>query len=258
MSEREVLAGGVNEVVRVGAVVHRPTGPWSLLVHGLLCHLRANGFTAAPAFHEVTEDGLEVLDFLEGAVSNYPATPAAASRTALETAARLLRAYHDATVTFVATAPRHGWQVAAVEPVEVLCHGDYAPHNCVLDGDRVVGVIDFDLAHPGTRIWDVSYAAYRWVPLTAPSNADGFGTTEEQAARLRIFCDHYGLAATDRAALVDAVVARLRGLVDFMRAQAAAGSAAFAGHLRDGHHLQYLADAEYVIRSRAAYERLLY
>jgi len=29
-----------------------------------------------------------------------------------------------------------------------------------------VALIDFDTAHPGPRIWDVAYAAYRFVPLT--------------------------------------------------------------------------------------------
>ena len=110
MPEREVLAGGgVNEVVRIGGLVRRPTGPWSPLVHDLLRHLREQGFTAAPAFHEVTADGFEVLDFIPGQVPNYPATPAAASQTALQSAAELLRAYHDATVGFVADAPRQGW-----------------------------------------------------------------------------------------------------------------------------------------------------
>lgn len=110
-----------------------------------------------------------------------------------------------------------------------------------------------DHAQPGPRLWDVAYAAYRWVPMTAPGNADGFGTTEEQATRLRLFCDRYGLGSARRAALIDALAARLRTLVDLMRAQAA-GNAAFAGHLSDEHHLQYLTDAEYVLARRAVFE----
>lgn len=255
--EREVLAGGVNQVVRVGNTVHRPTGPWSPRVHDLLRHLADRGFAGAPRVHEVTADGLEVLDFLPGAVSDYPATPAAASPEALVSAAEMLRAYHDATADYARSAPRDGWQVPATEPVEVICHGDYAPHNCVLDGARVAGIIDFDHAQPGPRLWDVAYAAYRWVPLTAPGNADGFGTPEAQAARLRTFCDRYGLDPAGRAGLVDAVAARLRALVDFMRARAAAGDAAFAGHLAEGHHVQYLADAGYVLARRDVFERHL-
>ncbi|MDG4808766.1 phosphotransferase [Micromonospora sp. WMMD1120] len=258
MVDREVLTGGgVNEVIRVGATVRRPTGPWSPRVHGLLRHLAARGFRGSPRFLGMTDDGHEILDFLPGDVSDYPASPAAASAEALATAARLLRAYHDATVEYARHAPRDGWQVAATEPVEVICHGDYAPHNCVLDGDRVVGIIDFDHAQPGPRRWDVAYAAYRWVPMTAPGNADGFGTTAEQAARLRFFCDEYGLDDAGRAGLVDTVAARLHALVDFMRTQAGAGNRAYAGHLADGHHVQYLADAAYVRDQRAVFERHL-
>ncbi|MET0415679.1 MAG: aminoglycoside phosphotransferase family protein [Actinoplanes sp.] len=247
--DREVLAGGVNEVVRIGDTVQRPTGFWSPQVHDLLRHLEAVGFTAAPKVLDVTADGAEVLDFLPGAVTEYPATPPGA----LVSAAELLRAYHDATAEYATRAPRDGWQSAPVEPVEVICHGDYAPYNCLLAGDRVVGIIDFDHALPGSRLWDVAYAAYRWVPLTAPGTADGFGTTAEQAARLRTFCDHYGLAADARSELVDTVVARLHTLVAFMRTQAAAGHPAFARHLAEGHHLQYLADADYVLAERALF-----
>jgi len=257
MEDRETLTGGgVNEVVRIGATVRRLTGAWSPLVHGLLRHVRERGFTAAPAVHEVTDDGFEILDFLPGEVSNYPPTPAAASQTALESAAELLRAYHDATVGY-APGVTEGWMLPARSPAEVICHGDYAPHNCVLDGERVVGVIDFDTAHPGPRLWDIGYAVYRWAPTTAPGNADGFGTAEQQARRARTFCDRYGLDAAGRAGLVDAITARLHALVDFMRAQAAAGNEAFARHLADGHHLQYLADAAYVEQQRPVFERHL-
>ncbi|MET7465708.1 aminoglycoside phosphotransferase family protein [Nonomuraea sp. NPDC005501] len=257
MLDPEILAGGgVNEVVRIGSTVQRPTGPWSPVVHGLLRHLRAQGFTASPAVHGVTDDGFEILDFLPGEVSNYPATPAAASMEALGSAAELLRSYHDATMEYARDVVG-GWMLPDRVPVEVICHGDYAPHNCVLDGDRVVGIIDFDTAHPGPRLWDVAYAVYRWAPTTAPTNAAGFGTAEEQARRARLFCDRYGLDAADLASMVDTIIARLHALVDFMYAQAAAGNAAFAGHLADGHHLQYLADAAYLNEQRVVFDRQL-
>lgn len=259
MSEPEILAGGggVNEVVRIGGVVRRPAGPWAPLVHDLLRHLRDQGFTGAPRPHRITPDGFEILDYLPGEVSGYPPLPAATTVTALESAARLLRAYHDATAGFAATAPREGWQLPAEDPVEVLCHGDFAPYNCVLTGATVTGMFDFDVAHPGPRVRDVAYAVYRWVPLTSPDNTDGFGTTASQAIRLRLFADQYGLSTADRAALAGAVTARLHAMVAFMRAQAAAGSAAFAGHLAAGHHVLYLGDADYVRRERATFTEAL-
>ncbi|MEV4348536.1 hypothetical protein AB0J83_29115 [Actinoplanes sp. NPDC049596] len=99
--------------------------------------------------------------------------------------------------------------------------------------------------------------SYRWAPLTAPGSVDGFGSTAEQAERLGLFCDRYGLDGAGRTQLIDMVVARLHTLVDFMRARAAAGDAAFAGHLAAGHHRQYLGDAGYVLRERAVLEERL-
>ncbi|WP_405867085.1 phosphotransferase [Streptomyces sp. NBC_01515] len=41
-------------------------------------------------------------------------------------------------------------------PVEVICHGDFAPYNCVFTGEGAVGLIDFDAARPGPRAWDLA------------------------------------------------------------------------------------------------------
>ena len=236
-----LTGGGVNEVYRVGDTVRRPVGPWSPRVHGLLRHVRARGFTGAPDFHGIDEEGREVLTFFPGEVSNYPLSPAARTHEALVSAARLLRAYHDATAGYDHLT---GWMLPAREPAEVICHGDFAPYNCVLDGNTAVALIDFDAAHPGPRRWDVAYALYRWAPLTHPDNGDGFGTAGEQAARVREFCDAYGLE--DREGLGELVAQRLTALVEFMHAEAEAGNQAFASHIADGHDRLYLRDIEYV------------
>ena len=52
-------------------------------------------------------------------------------------------------------------------PVEVICHNDFATYNLVFDGENVVGVIDWDFASPGPRLWDIAYLAYRIVPLSS-------------------------------------------------------------------------------------------
>ncbi len=102
MSSEELLTGGgVNIVVKIGNTVRRPSEVWSPRVHELLAELRRQGFTGAPEFLGFDEHGREVLTFLAGDVSNYPLTPSAATETALVSAGRLLRTYHDATVDFV-------------------------------------------------------------------------------------------------------------------------------------------------------------
>nr|WP_166617196.1 phosphotransferase [Kineococcus vitellinus] len=251
-----MTGGGVNRVVRRGERVLRPTGAWTPRVHELLRRLEREGFRAAPRVHG-TVDGLEELDFLPGQVSNYPLTDAAASEAALRSAAALLREYHAVTARFARELPRDGWLLPVAEPVEVVCHGDYAPHNCVLDGERVVGLIDFDTARPGARLLDVAGAVHRWVPLSSPRSEGVRADAAEQARRLALFCEVYGLGERDRAGLLDAVTASLEGLVRFMHEQAAAGSAAFAGHVAAGHDRLYRSDAEHVARHRELFERAL-
>jgi thiamine kinase-like enzyme len=68
-----------------------------------------------------------------------------------------------------------------------------------------VGLIDFDLAGPGSVIWDVATAVRCWCPLiddpdVAPALAD------RRLQRLALFLDAYGLAAADRIAVVQALV----------------------------------------------------
>jgi len=67
-----------------------------------------------------------------------------------------------------------------------------------LDGEQAIGIIDFDVSHPGPRSWDIAYALYRWAPFTNPNNKDGFGSIYDQIKRARLFCEAYGLAKKHR------------------------------------------------------------
>ncbi|MFC5817854.1 phosphotransferase enzyme family protein [Nonomuraea harbinensis] len=244
----EILAGGgVNVVVRVGDTVRRPAGPWTPAVHALLGHLAARGFTGAPRAHGLDGRGREILDFVPGTVACDPVPPYVRDDATLRAVAGLLRAYHDATTGF--TPPGDAaWYFPPREPAEVVCHADIAPYNCVFRDGAPVAFIDFDTAHPGPRLWDVAYAAYRFVPLTAQGHGEAPTPVPEQARRLGLFCDAYGLAAADRAALTDVVGERLHGMARLIREKAAAGDAAFAAHLAGGHDALYLADAAHVAR----------
>ncbi|QMU73162.1 phosphotransferase [Streptacidiphilus sp. P02-A3a] len=250
MSEIE-LVGGVNRVLRRGGAVIRPAGAWTPSVHRLLDHLQAKGFDGAPRALGISEDGgEETVSYLDGEVGHYPLPDYVRGDEALLAAARLLRGLHDASTDFP-HRPDDVWMLRARQPVEVICHGDAATYNCVFRDGLPVAFFDFDTAHPGPRLWDAAYTAYRFVPLHAPGAGEGTLPLEDQARRLRMFADAYGLTAEERTQLTATVVARLQALVDFMTEQAAAGSAAFAGHLAEGHHLGYLADAEYVTEHAA-------
>lgn len=242
------MAGGVNTVLRVGNRVHRPSGAWTPAVHALLEHVAAEGFEGAPRAYGFDAEGREVLDFVPGEV---PDSEVVVSDEALAEMGVLLRGLHDATAGFIPPVDAV-WYFEPREPAEVICHGDVAPYNTVFRGGRPVSLIDFDTAHPGPRVWDVAYAAYRFVQLVE----DG-AEVDEQARRLAIFADAYGLAGPDRAVLIDTVVARLEHLVGFMRARAAEGHPAFSRHVAEGHDRYYLRNVAHIERARSMFQAAL-
>jgi phosphotransferase family enzyme len=240
--------GNMTAVVRVGDTVRRAAGPWTPAVHALLRHIRAAGFRLGPEPLGIDERGREILTYVPGRAGGYPLAEFILSERTLTAVTSALRAYHDATAGFTAPAGAP-WQWPDRDPVQVICHNDWAPYNLIFDGGDLTGVIDFDLASPGPRVWDMAYAAYRFVPLTAPENPDvPYPGAGDQARRLARFCAVYGDAAIGPRAVVDAAVERLRALNAFMHREAAAGNAAQQAIIDRGRGLIYEADAAYLER----------
>jgi hypothetical protein len=241
-------------VVRIGETVRRQAGAWTPAVHALLRHLRGNGFQQAPEPLGVDEQGREILTLLPGRVATYPLPAFVWSDDTLLAIARLLAAYHDATVGFEPPAGTV-WQWPAHQPSEVLCHNDVAPYNLLFEEGRPTGLIDFDTASPGPRVWDLAYAAYRFVPLTDPANFDAPSPgPDEQARRLSRLCDSYSTRCIRPADVLDAAIARLGELVGFIVHAAAAGDPAQQRVLDRGDTVIYQRDAAYIQRNR---DRLL-
>lgn len=246
----EEFTGGTTTVVRIGSTVRRPVRPWSAAVRWLLDRLAAAQVRGVPRHHGVDEQGREVLDFLPGEVGADWQRDG--GDPALVTAAELLRRVHDATAD-LPDKTAHSWWLPTVEPVEVLCHGDFAPYNCVFDQGVTTGVFDFDAAHPGPRSWDLAYAVYRFAPMSTVDSP----APEEQARRARLFLDSYGRTRRERLDVVAALGPRLLALVALMRGEAAAGNPAFARHIADGHADLYLADVEHIAAHHRAWARVV-
>lgn len=242
-SEEKLTGGNMTTVSRVGNTVRREAGFWTPRVHHVLSHLRAHGILEVPAPLGFDEQGREILTFIEGMVGHDPLPVMYRTDEILVTAARLLRRIHDAT-TGIAKAFPTGWQAPTREPVEIICHGDFAPYNCVFSGSQLVGVIDFDHAHPGNREWDLAYALYRFAPIMGPTNPDAFGTTREQSRRVRLFCDEYGLS--DRSHLMHTIIARISYMADYLRLGAARGDARMQANINAGHMQVYINDLAYL------------
>lgn len=250
--EQRFEDGNITAVVRVGDTVRRATGPWTPAVHALLRHLEACEFDGAPRVLGRDPAGREVLSYVAGRTA--PASlEGIRSDSVLAAVARLTRCYHDAVASFVVPAGAD-WQftVGAPRAGDVICHNDIAPWNIVFGGARPLALIDWDFAAPAPREWDLAYALWRFVPLYAGAEYGGPG---EQARRMRLFCDVYGL--TDRRGLLGTIERRQQVLHDTLVEWGQACVPGFAEMLRDGHADGIRGDIAYLRASRAALEERL-
>ncbi|POT23938.1 phosphotransferase [Citrobacter freundii] len=243
----EELSGGRKTAIyRDGEVVYRPLQSWSPTIHELLKHLERSGIYECPRFIGIKESK-EVLSFIPGDTYNYPLTGAITSTEAIITAGKLLRKIHDSTVSllFQIDVSKLQWMLEPRPPFEVICHGDFTPYNVTLSKNSVVGVFDFDTAHPAPRVWDLAYSVYCWAPFKT-DKIDKLGTITEQIERAKIFCDAYGATVSTRRKLAETMVLRLIALIAFMRKEAQNGSSSFAENIKQGHLQSYLNDIEYI------------
>jgi len=246
--EEPLVGGNVSSVVRVGDTVHRSVGRWTEAVHGLLRHLEDVGFEGAPRVLGLDPEGREVLTYLEGVVPNESPWPAFVwSEQTLTDVGHWLRRYHEAVQTYRPPEVSRWWyRDGAPRRGELICHNDFAPYNTTFVGERIAGIIDWDIAGPARPLWDLAFCAWSWVPLHHPGLTRSLGGPGEdaQATRLRALCAAYG--AGDPSALLPTVIERVAASRDGIEAGVRAGDEAMralasAGHLEDMERtLEYL------------------
>ena len=207
MSEGELLTGdGVTQgIVRIGETVRRPLRPFSLTVQAYLAHLRDAGFTGAPLPLGVDDQGREVLSFVPGDVPRNPLPPETAGDDVLVALATLIRELHKASAGWEPPpgAVWGGTPASAVNPVivqaELVTHRDYYPGNVVFRDGLPVALIDFDLAKPTTRLYDIVNALWYWAPLRDPRDRAPAFRDLDIPRRIALFADTYGMTARQRA-----------------------------------------------------------
>jgi 8-oxo-dGTP diphosphatase len=207
--------GNVGGAVRIGATVRRPTGPWSPAVHALLAHLHASGLDGVPRVLGRDARDREILSYLPGRSIDtvHEVTPDAVLADGL----RWLRRFHDAVASF-RPDPALPWRNQPGRPLapgEIVCHHDAGAYNWRVRGDRVTGVVDWDMAGPGRPVEDLGFVAWNTLPLAKPIPID------EAARRLRLMAEAY--SGIDPIAILDAVVPRMTSAGDRIEAGQRAG-----------------------------------
>ncbi|MBO3750928.1 phosphotransferase [Streptosporangiaceae bacterium NEAU-GS5] len=231
------LTGGdvTDGVVRVGGTVRRPVRPSTSAVHALLRHLETTGFDGAPRVLGIDGQGREVLTYLEGEAALRPLPGYALTDDTLAALARLLRRFHDAAAGF--NPPRDAvWEDGSFtddEP-ELVGHCDITPENVIFRDGLPYALIDFDLARPTTRLFDVVTTLRHWAPIADPVDRDPRQRGLEIGPRLRLFCDAYGLSGRDRLRLLAQARLRLDRSYTAMRARAEADGGGWARMWAEG------------------------
>lgn len=230
------LPGGIANrglVVRVGDTVHRPQRKTSAATHALLQHLADVNFDGAPRFIGIDSQGREVLSYIPGTAITPPYPDWAMTEAALRSVAQLLRRYHDAVLGFDPIP--FIWPQSAPAPFagKLISHNDPNLDNVVFRNGRAVAFIDFDLASPGSRLWDVAAAGRLWAPLR--SEIDISDVRRGQSfKRFAQFVDAYSLPNLDSQQLVRAAQLSHDWIYSIVQSGAEQGILGYADYWRDG------------------------
>jgi hypothetical protein len=263
--ETPLLGGDVTDgVVRVGDTVRRPTNEQSDAVHAYLAHLERAGFDAAPRFLGMDARGREVLTYIEGEMAGRPLHSWAAGEGFLVAIARMQRRLHDCSANF---ALPHGAKWRAPETIEgvpppydvadVVGHNDITPENLICVNGKPVGIVDFDLAGPTTRLLDVIMTLVYWAPLADPADRDPMLRDVDAGRRIRSFADAYGLDAHDRERLLERALRRCMRAWHTMRLRAERDGGGWALMWAQGVGDKIRRSERWLVREREALELAL-
>jgi hypothetical protein len=229
MSEETLPGGNTVGAVRIGDVVHKDASPCTPTVHALLRYLEVAGVDGAPRALGFDDQGRQMLTYLPGEMigGRVPWPAWAFADSTLVQVGQWLRRVHDVTADFIPPSDERWFIGGTMQPGWIVGHQDAAPYNAVMDGDRLVGFFDWDIAGPSSREFDLAFSALLWVPLSAPDAGAQLGLRdlEDRSRRLHLLLDAYRYDS-DRSAFAAVVVRRARRQAGVIRDMADAGDRA--------------------------------
>jgi hypothetical protein len=229
MDEVTLPGGRTVGAVLAGEVVYKAASPAAPAVHALLRHLAEAGFDGAPRALGFDAQGRQMLTYLRGETigerNPWPAWVFA--DTTLVQVGRWLRRVHELAAAFVPPDDASWFISARMGPGMVFGHQDAAPYNAVVDGDRLVGFCDWDIAGPTWPELDLGYSALMWVPLHPPGTGQPLDPDNgaDRYRRLHLLLDAYGYTA-DRREFATAIPQRAWRQAGVIRRMADAGDPA--------------------------------
>lgn len=213
--------GNMNKPTLKSNYIYKELNKSTPTIHHFLVHMKSKGLNWLPISAIDLNMKKHVLSYIDGEVP-HDMPSWIWNEDILKEVALMMMHWHEASLNFYDNEPI--WYMENNEVHEVICHNDFAPYNCVFDNAHLVGVIDFDVCSPGSRIWDLAYAAYRFIPLLPVGSVEEFSEVSpfdisEMKKRVNILLDSYNQHQTGAkiylAELLAVVEKRLIALADW-------------------------------------------
>lgn len=170
-NEIPISGGRLNRgrLVRLGDFVLRPANE-DVVVEQVIIEV-GKVFHGVPKTFGRDPNGRLKLEWIEGESAEAFEEDEEQSKTRLLSVGKLLRDLHDSTEAGVAERVsifRDSLDPSGIK--EVVCHGDAGPGNIVFRNGAAFALIDWEMASPGRRSWDLATALRYWSPFRNPVN----------------------------------------------------------------------------------------
>lgn len=200
MSEVKLESNEHRSITRIDNTIHRPTHWWTRSVHDLLNYLEKVGFPYSPRVIGFDNEGREILTYIEGE-SGKEGWFKIHSDEGLANFAKLLKSYHEAVAGYKPHKDAEwAYSPNTLKPGEIICHGDFAPWNIAWNGDKPVGLLDWDFVLPAKPEYDILYALEYAAPFRSDERTlkeHHFTEVPDRKRRIQIFLESYGTDLSD-------------------------------------------------------------
>jgi hypothetical protein len=180
MEDEIILTGGrvTKGVIKKGNFVYRPCCNNSNFVHKVLLWLETKGSIISPYFKGISEDGREIITFLDG---NSPNNLGDFTNEQLFKAGKIIKNIHELLSDF-----------PGCKKGQTVCHNDLSPCNFMFNNNMPYAVFDWDSCRIGDPKDDLAYAVKMWCDIGNPVQ-----TVNEVNGKIKQMIQGYGIYEFD-------------------------------------------------------------